>query len=226
MSDNSLVRQQFESSLDSDLRSAVRDAETVMLLVDTSSSMSGPVDPREYTGRRCIDALRDAVKDLKRGGMQVPMIAFGGPWEAPVRFVDDPPEPYGGTPLHTAIAYAKEYGATRLVVVSDGMPDLKDESLTQARLFGGRIDVVFVGSDKTGETFLKALAAATGGELLTGSLADQKQIGKAILGFLEGPKEPERAPLQGAGFAVVDSDDEPEDEEDDDEEADDEDEEE
>jgi len=194
MPDNSLVRRQLESSLEAtSLGDLARELEVVMLLLDTSGSMAG----------KPVIALRETVRGIKAEG-HVPMIAFGGPYDAQVRFVDEVPDPDGGTPLHLAIPFAKQYGATRLVVVSDGMPDLLDQSLEEAKAFGGKIDIVFVGDTNDGGlTFLQELARVTGGTQFSGSLKDPKQLTGMIVGLLEGPKEPERAPLQGAGFAVV-----------------------
>ncbi len=183
----------------SSLKQAARDAESVMLLIDTSGSMANPL----VNGDRRIDGLRKVVADIKTQG-HVPMIAFGGPYDAQVRFVDDVPEPAGGTPLHAAIPLAKTYGATRLVVVSDGEPDLADQSMIEAKAFGGRIDVVFVG-DKggPGSFFLDKLAASTGGVRMEGDLSEVKRIGKAIIGLLEGEVEAKPV-ITGNGFAVVD----------------------
>lgn len=217
-SNTDLVRRQLEDSLEQgSLKAMARDAETVMLLIDTSGSMEATI----RSGKRRIDALREVVADIKKAG-DVPMIAFGGPYDAQVRFVDGVPEPDGGTPLHIAIPYAKEYGATRLVVISDGVPDLADQSMQEARTFGGRIDVVFVGNEgDSGQMFLNALASATGGTQFTGDLGNTKKLTSQVIGLLEG--EVERAPIQGNGFAVVEDAPDAEEENDDDEEDDDED---
>lgn len=199
-SNESLVRAQLEESLDSPLREFLRDAETVMLLIDTSGSMHEYIAPPETKKR--IDALREVVASIKSQGA-VPTIAFGGPYDAQVRFVDQVPVPDGGTPLHKAIPFAKEYGATRLVVVSDGLPDLTEQSLEEAKLFGGRIDVVFVGDVNTsGPVFLKELARLTGGEQSNGDLRDPKRLSKGIVGLLEGDVE-NKAPIRGEGFVGV-----------------------
>ena len=225
MSNESLVRRQLEDSLDlSSLRDVLKADEVVMLLIDTSDSMKSYLrgNENEPATKRRIDALREVVATIKNQGT-VPMIAFGGPYDAQVRFVDNVPEPDGSTPLHIAIPMAKTYGASRVVVISDGCPDLTEQCMTEARSFGGRIDVVFVG-DKgdSGEAFLAALARLTGGSSSVGDLRDVKQLSRGIIGLLEGDVE-ERAPIQGEGFtsvepldAEVDDDEEDEEDEDDD----------
>jgi hypothetical protein len=232
----SLIRQQLGLTLRSSLKSLVSQSQTVMLLIDTSGSMSSHVlEPTheqvmsgDYTrGKRKIEALREVVKDIQSQG-DVPMIAFGGGMYddgGAVRFVKDVPEPNGGTPLHLAIPFAKQYGANRIVVISDGMPDMVEGSMEAARAFGGRVDVVYIGAPgDPGEKFLKALANATGGVQLTDNMLDPKALASSVIGLLEGPKEPERAPLQGAGFSTVTpTDEEPEDDDDDEEDDDEED---
>lgn len=224
MDNASLVRSKLDVSLNigGGLKGLVKaTAENVMLLLDTSGSMECRVDMREP--KRRIDALREVVTQVKGTGT-VPMIAFGGPYDAEVRFVDVIPEPDGGTPLHAAIPYAKTYGATRLVVISDGCPDVRDMCLDEARRFGGQIDVVFVGqAGDPGSEFLDQLARASGGKRFEGSLADVKAITGAVIGFLSGDVEPARAPIQGAGFTAETSEpveeEDVEDEDDDDEDA-------
>jgi hypothetical protein len=196
-----LVRLALEESLElGSLKALARDVENVMLLIDCSGSMEGMMK----NGRRRIDGLRDVVRDIKNAG-HVPMIAFGGPYDAQVRFVDGVPEPDGGTPLHTALDFGKEYGATRVVVISDGMPDLQEASLEAARRFGGRIDVAFVGDPgEGGETFLRELARISGGTQFTGDLGDPKKLSSGVIGLLEGEVD-EHAPIQGPGFTTVDA---------------------
>lgn len=216
MSDNtSLVRKTLETSLQlGDLSDLAKASEVVMLLIDTSGSMVANV---RKSGKRRIDALRTVVEQLQSRG-HVPMIAFGGPYDAQVRFVDRVPEPDGGTPLAIAIPFAKQYGANRLVVVSDGMPDDPNGSLDAARQFDGRIDVVFIGDPGDGgDDFLDRLAKLTGGTRLQGDLSETGKLAGAIIGLLEGDVAPKRAPIQGNGFtADEDAGDEPDTDDDDD----------
>jgi hypothetical protein len=225
MSNEALIRKQLEDSLDlTNLDDALRADEVVMLLIDTSGSMNEPVDYNAVPRVKRIDALRQVVAEIKSAG-HVPMIAFGGPYDCQVRFVDAVPDPDGGTPLHAAIPMAKTYGANRLVVISDGQPDLPGECEEQARTFGGKIDVVFVGSAGVGEEFLATIAKLSGGTYGVGNLKDIKQLSRGIIGLLAGDVD-ETAPIQGPGFTTVeavdgDEADEDEDFEDEDEEDDD-----
>jgi hypothetical protein len=229
MSQNTdLVRQQLESTLESTstLKSLQRElgADNPMLLIDASGSM----DARMMNSKRRIDGLREVLSQLQG----VPMIVFGGCETSEPHFVDRCPEPGGGTPLHLAIALAKAHGATRAVCISDGIPDLQKESLEQARNFGGKIDVVFVGDIETpdgkmGAMFLDELARITGGKRLVGSLVDTKEItGKVVL-LLEGEVAPTtKTVFTGAAgapttVAVEDAEEVEEDDEDDEEDEDD-----
>lgn len=200
--ENSLIRTASQLTKSSSLDDFMRETETVFLLIDTSGSMNGPIDPREP--KRRIDGLREVVAEIKGTG-HVPMIAFGGPWDGEVRFVDAVPEPAGGTPLHAAIPYAKQYGATRLVIVSDGMPDLKSQSLDAARQFGGRIDIVYVGDVKDGEgglAFLESLAKLAGGTHHVGSLGDVKLLSRTVIGLLGGDVAEQKPVISGPGFTA------------------------
>lgn len=179
-------------------------SEEVMLLLDTSGSMGSPINMAEPKTR--IEGLREAVVEVKQSG-SCPMIAFGGGFGQDVRFVDDVPNPAGGTPMHAAIDLAKTYGATRIVIISDGMPDSRPAALESAKNFGGRIDVVFIGTEsdyENGRQFLEELAKMSGGKT---SLADFKQLAGKVVALLAGDTEEERAPIQGAGFSAEAGDD-------------------
>jgi len=205
-SDTAVVRKNLELGLElGSLKSLVKEtAEVVMLLIDTSYSMAGYYDD----GKSPIDQLRDAVKEINPRANSIPMIAFGGPYDAQVRFVDAVPDAAGGTPLHIAIPYAKEYGATRVVVISDGCPDLHEQSLKEAKAFGGQIDIIYIGeADDSGSQFLEKLAALTGGSRLQGNILEPKQLGAMAIGLLEGEVE-KKVTLQGPGFTTVDQDEE------------------
>lgn len=214
----SLVRKEQEAL--TALKRAARDEETVFLLADTSGSMYAHLSPKpgapaDAAPQRAIDVLREVVKTV-RGDSDLPIIAFGGPYDCEVRFVDVIPEPDGGTPLHAAIALAKQYGATRLVVISDGVPDLKEQSLDNARAFGGQIDVVYVGEEGSGgSVFLNALASATGGKRLQGDLRDPKLLTSTVIGLLDGDVE-EPTIIQGEGFTAATPEDDDDDADDDD----------
>ena len=194
---NELVRRNLESSLSLSMKDMMKFSETVMLLIDTSGSMDEHV---VVSGKRRIEALRETVTDIQRTA-HVPMIAFGGPYDAQVRFVDVVPGADGGTPLHIAIPFAKQYGATRVVVVSDGAPDLPDQCMLEATAFAGQIDVVFIGDEgDMGSVFLDALAKATGGRRFQGDLGNTKKLAGEVVLLLEGEVAPTRAPIQGPGF--------------------------
>lgn len=212
MSDNSLIKKNMETSLQyTSLSDLVKASEEVFLLIDTSGSMACAAGDKERDKqmqglkyRRAIDCLRDVVKGILTQG-HVPMIAFGGPYDAQVRFVDDVPEPLGGTPLHLAIPLAKEYGANRLVVISDGMPDLRPECINQVKLFGGRIDAVYIGKPGDGgDLFMQEIAKLTGGTASVGDITETLFLTSKIIGLLEG-EVASRGPIQGPGFSAEDA---------------------
>jgi len=153
-----------------------------LLLVDCSSSMGGLIQ----TGERRIDALRKVWTTL-RSSNPVPTAAFGVRGSA-VELVEVIPEPSGMTPLHLAIAYGREQGANHLVVITDGCPDSEVKAFEQAALFGGPIDVFYIGNgNDSGASFCAELARRTGGQCGVTDLAGdvtQKQLAGKIAGLL------------------------------------------
>jgi hypothetical protein len=223
---NELVKKLEQSLTLGGLDELVRQSEVVMLLIDTSSSMSLSVSSEySYVGKSRIDAMREVVADVKKEG-HVPMIAFGGEYDAQVRFVDDVPNGAGGTPLHLAIPFAAQYGATRVVVISDGHPDLTEQTIEEVKRFGGRVDIVYVGPpNDPGEKFLQQLAVMSGGQQFWGDLKEIKQLAARVIGLLSGnvaADEPRVIITDADGHATVEA--APEVEEDDDDSDDDDDE--
>lgn len=197
-----LVRKQLETSLESStLKSLQRElgADNPMLCLDLSGSM----DARMMNGKTRIVGLREVLASIQG----VPMIAFGGVETSEPRFVDRAGDSGGGTPLHAAIALAKTYGATRLVVISDGLPDDGPRAMDEAKSFRGKIDVVFVGDTdsaegRLGSQFLDELARATGGQRIVGSLVETKAITGKVMLFLEGEVAPTTKTVFAGGVAT------------------------
>jgi hypothetical protein len=201
----------------------VRSSESSVLLLDCSASMSWPM----RNGRERISGLRDVVRQIQES-RPTQMIAFGPPRydgisiedyaragkQAPhgmepevAYFVNEVPDPNGGTPLKQAIEFASKNGAGRIILISDGAPADPSGCMDAARAFGGQIDVYFVGDPGDhGSHFLDALAQATGGKRFEGDLSEPKAISAGIVGL-----------LGGAILEEVDEDEDDEDEDDDDE---------
>lgn len=136
------------------------------LLCDVSGSMDSGVGGEEP--RRKIDALRDLVASLRiEHGIEFKQITFGGE----VELREDIPEPNGSTPMAKALDMAREYGAKRVVIVSDGAPDNEDDARKSAIDLACQIDVYYVGPPgERGEKFLAELAALAGGRFATRDL--------------------------------------------------------
>lgn len=153
----------------------VKQLENVFLLLDCSGSMSSGMP----SGKRRIDGLRETVKSILTE-RSLRMVQFGCGYEP--SFIEQIPDPEGGTPLDKAIIFAKTNNAGRAIVISDGQPDDQGRALEAARQFGGRIDVVFVGyPGEAGEFFLKRLAESTGGESFTGDLSVPKALAGQVM---------------------------------------------
>jgi hypothetical protein len=152
-----------------------------ILLVDASSSMGNHL----ASGERRVDAMRKVV-DMLRETHPVPVVSFQGSYaNSTIAVVDEIPEPSGGTPLHEAIDFCTDKGATHIVLVSDGVPASEGEALDAARRFGGVIDVFYIGdgNDK-GARFCQRLAQATGGTANVDDLGAPKQLHAKIAGLL------------------------------------------
>lgn len=143
------------------------------LLLDTSYSMV------EYAGeKRKIDALRDIVRELRENyQLDFRQIVFGE--EVSIR--EDIPEPSGGTPMHRAFQLAREHNATKVVVVSDGLPDSPVDAYHEAITLGCKIDCFYVGPiPHRGQEFLREIATATGGKYAQGSLGEAKALTEGL----------------------------------------------
>lgn len=161
----------------------VRQDSNIFLLLDCSGSM----DSYTSNGKTRITGLRETVRSIQ-SEKEMRMVQFGFGTEC--TFITEIPNPSGGTPLHLAIRFAKQNGAGRAIVISDGCPDSENEAMDSAREFGGRIDVVFIGNPgERGEMFLKRLAEATGGEAFTGDLTEPKKLASAVMGLLGAGEE-------------------------------------
>lgn len=128
------------------------------LVLDCSGSMADYCEP----GRAKIDALRDIVASLRASGTVFRQIVFGG-FGA---LVDDTlPDPSGSTPMHLAFDLARAFCPGRVVIVSDGMPDVEGLAMHAAKELRCPIDIFYVGPrPHSGEAFLRGLARAAGGQ--------------------------------------------------------------
>ena len=73
-----------------------------------------------------------------------------------------------------ALKFAKtaDVGGMRFVIISDGEPNSREETLAAARLIQGKIDVVYVGAEGgEGRRFLEQLAKAGRGQFVTADRA-------------------------------------------------------
>lgn len=170
-----------KSSLDDLVKARTRRS---LLLVDCSESMS----ERVRSGERRIDALRKVVATL-RETHPVPMAAFGLRTAGQVEVVETVPAPQGGTPIDLAIAFGGEQGATHLVLVTDGEPNDADAAFEAARIFGGPVDVFYIGDgNDRGYRFCVDLAKQTGGTCGLTDLGGAPKVlaGKILLALGDG----------------------------------------
>jgi Mg-chelatase subunit ChlD len=154
----------------------------VIVIVDVSGSM----DSRDSRGNR--SRYEVACEELAALQQHLPgkiaVIGFSNgaqfhPGGIPV-FVG------GGTDMAGALGFTKVADAIpgmRFILISDGEPDDKQQTLRVAQTFKNRIDVIFVGPEDrpAGRNFLQHLAAASGGQIIT---ADRAQALSAGIQYL------------------------------------------
>jgi Mg-chelatase subunit ChlD len=161
-----------------------QDNEDRIVLSDTSGSMAEMVDVE----KRKIDALRNVIYDLKGQGYTFKHIVFG----SSVELREDVPEPMGGTPLTEALKLAREHHPGRVIVISDGIPDVPSSALDAARELGCPIDCFYVGPRPSlGEVFMSQLADVSKGNCYVGDLgkgikALEGEIKKSLLAIGDG----------------------------------------
>jgi hypothetical protein len=146
------------------LRNRVKsDERNSIVLLDTSGSMESGTNSEQ----RKIDALRDLVYRLRAEGIQFRQIVFG----SSVEMREDIPEPGGSTPLTEAIEMATNHAPSKLIVISDGMPDAPETAIEVAKKLGVPINSFYVGPRPSqGEIFMSQLSDATGGSSHVGDL--------------------------------------------------------
>jgi hypothetical protein len=163
-------------------RNSLRDFVTArtrrsLLLVDCSSSMGDWIAAQNESK---MTALRKVV-DTLLSTHPVPIVAF-----PPATLVERIPEPRGMTPLDSAIDFARIQEANHIVLVTDGIPDSAQAAFDAAELFGGPIDVFYIGNGSdAGATFCAELARRTGGKSgVTDLVGAPKQLAGKIVALL------------------------------------------
>ena len=157
--------------------------------------ISGSMDTRDAgDGHRRVDVAKmELAKLQKQLQGQIAVVEFN--YDARWRRDGSLGEPAGGTNLAGALDYVRDLvgpGAPRLrvVVVSDGSPDLEETALESARALraaGATIGAVYVGPDhfEAGKRFLRQLAALGGGEAADAFLV--KALAQQVTKLLAAP---------------------------------------
>ena len=135
----------------------------VLIIVDTSGSMHR----RDAPGNRSrYEAACDELETLQENQPgKIGVIAFSDI----VQFCPGGiPMDFGGTTnMAGALRFVKVADGLgiKLILISDGQPDDRTETLKIARTFTTKVDTIYIGSesDGSGRRFLEELAAATGG---------------------------------------------------------------
>lgn len=135
----------------------------VMVICDGSGSMMSG-DSRH--GHSRFETLEEEVRRIQEQNPgKIAIVSFSDTvmWNP-----DGNPYYYGGmTNMVAALEFARKVdgAGVRIILISDGEPDSKSETLRVAKTFQTKIDTIFVGAedDTRGRNFLSDLAEATGG---------------------------------------------------------------
>ena len=178
-----------------------------VLVLDRSGSMSDTINKNQdahqeessETGHfeRKIDALRRIVFKLRKEA-DFEQLVFDDQSE----WTEEIPEPRGGTGLAAALDAVMERhpGTRRIVLITDGWPDSRDQALKSAKRLTCPLDIFYVGplNDLTAQAFLLELAKVAGGQFGAADLGkDQDALeNKVRLALNAGdPEEIKRGPI-------------------------------
>lgn len=149
-----------------------------LVLADISSSM----DLRTSFGMSRIDCLRKALTPYKG---RVHVVAFNN--SVMECDPDMLPAAYGGTSMHKALDRAAELLPRKVLLMSDGEPDLKTATIEAAKVLAKdcNIDTLFIGdpNDEGAKDLMRQIAEIGGGsysEFDLGHAQDAKQLGSEI----------------------------------------------
>ncbi|HEY4207960.1 MAG TPA: hypothetical protein VGM31_14150 [Puia sp.] len=153
-----------------------------IILADISSSMAERVGADSK-----IELLRKALTQLGLDWTKYKLFAFHS---FPQKCLDANtiPEPTGSTALHLALKECVIFQPQTTLVISDGQPDDAAAALKEADNLSGRIDCLYIGpeNDVAAIAFMRALAARTGGKVVTKDIAKEKQLqGSTIRALLQ-----------------------------------------
>lgn len=135
----------------------------IVILLDVSGSMGASDAPSGLTRKQAAENELISLQQKYPG--KVALICFG----SDVAFSP------GGTPIYAgsttnmagALKFVKVADDTglKIVLITDGEPDSKSETLKEARQFKSRIDAIFIGREGgSGMRFLNQLIGITGGK--------------------------------------------------------------
>jgi Mg-chelatase subunit ChlD len=138
-----------------------------ILLVDVSGSMDTPDAEGGLTRHKAADKELEALQKQLPGKLAI--IAFSDyPLFCPSGITE---KLNGGTDLAKALEFVKPADGLgiKIIVISDGYPNDRNQTLKIARTFKSKIDVVYIGPEigsGGGKDFLRELAEVSGGEYI------------------------------------------------------------
>lgn len=138
-----------------------------LILLDLSGSMETQDTPSGESRRKV--ATDHLIRLQKSHAGKLALFCFADYTVAcPAGF---PQDCGGSTNLYSALEHILPYDGLgmKIIIVSDGVPNRKEDCLKLARQFKNKLDTIFTGPEddsEGGRAFLKKLAEATGGQSL------------------------------------------------------------
>jgi Mg-chelatase subunit ChlD len=156
----------------------------VVILVDTSGSMA-MTDSR--SGRARYDVACEELTSLQASMPgKIAVISFSD--EVSFCPAGIPHNYQHGTDLVKALKFVHvaDVEGMMFILISDGEPDAPNAALMAAKLFTNKIDVIYVGPERSpaGRDFLTRLSKATGGQTVTADRA--KELASSVTLLLSG----------------------------------------
>ena len=150
-------------------KNIMKAAEGIILLLDVSGSMKEKVGER-----RKIDHLREAI--VNHASLR--KVSFS---RSVVEGLPEHPE-FGGTHLAHAFDYLLSSRPKTVILISDGLPDSREDAFSAAEKLGCPINIVYIGpGEDEGEAFMKELAQRTRGKQVTADTCSAKaDFGKQL----------------------------------------------
>lgn len=188
-----LMKQPATDILGADTQFTHTSTLNAILLLDISGSMNEKMPD----GKSKIEHLQKAVKEIN--AEDIAWVAFsddvysGSNGQTIFKKNDRIPDPQGGTELHKGFIHLinnRNLGFEKVILISDGWPFTPEKAISQANNLRIPVDVIYIGTDEYGKSYMQKLADNTGGKMVVASDVDlTDSLNAAITIDIQGREE-------------------------------------